>query len=460
MQVTRAAGTVPDMTDLSFATEPLTLRGALLSPDAPGYDTARRVHNGLIDKRPAAIARCQTRDDVVQALELSDRRGFEVSVRGGGHNVAGRAVTDGGLMIDLSPMRGIVIDPVRRRARVQAGVLWRELDQATAQHGLATTGGVVSTTGVAGLTLGGGIGHLMGSCGLTVDNLLSAEVVAADGRCVLANGHQHEDLFWALRGGGGNFGIVTEFEFSLHPVAQVTTGLLVHPADVALEVLRSYRELAATAPDQLSVSCGLVHAPDGASVIAVPICWTGDARRTDSLLSALRLRPPLLDTVSSQPYPAANQLLDEGFPRGALSYWKSAFVGQPSDGLLESMVAAYAEAPSPMSAIVFENLHGAATRVEPSATAFPHRGPGHSVLIAAQWQNVDETQDNVAWARRTYAALLPHAAGGRYVNYLGADEPDAVRAAYGANWDRLLTVKRAWDPDNVLHLNHNIDPRG
>ncbi len=460
MQVTWTAGTVLDMTDLSLATEPLTRCGALLSPDAPGYDTARRVHNGLIDKRPAAIVRCQTREDVVRALELSDRRGFEVSVRGGGHNVAGRAVTDGGLMIDLSPMKGIVIDPTRRRARVQSGVLWRELDQATAQHGLATTGGVVSTTGVAGLTLGGGIGHLMGSCGLTVDNLLSAKVVAADGRCVLANGDQHEDLFWALRGGGGNFGVVTEFEFALHPVAQVTTGLIAHPADAALGVLRAYRDLAETAPDELSVSCGLVHSPDGVPIVAVPVCWTGEASQADRLLSSLRISPPVLDTVAEQPYPAANQLLDDGFPRGALNYWKSAFVGQPSDALLEAMVAAYAEAPSPMSAIVFENLHGAATRVDPSATAFPHRSPGHSVLIAAQWQNVDDTQDNVAWARRTYATLLPHALDGRYVNYLGADEPDAVRAAYGANWDRLLTVKRAWDPDNVLHLNHNVDPRG
>lgn len=459
MQVTRAASTVAGMTDLSLATEPLAVRGALLGPDAPDYDTARRVHNGLIDKRPAAIARCRSREDVVQALELADRRGLEVSVRGGGHNVAGRAVTDGGLMIDLSPMKGIAVDPARRRAHVQPGVLWRELDQATAEHGLATTGGVVSTTGVAGLTLGGGLGHLMGSCGLTVDNLVSAEVVAADGRCVVASGEEHADLFWALRGGGGNVGIVTEFAFTLHPVAQVTTGLLVHPAEAALDVLRAYRDLARSAPDQLSVSCGLVHGPDGAPVATVPVCWTGDERQADGLLSGLRWRPPLLDTVSRQPYPAANQLLDDGFPRGALSYWKSAFVGQPSDALLAAMVDAYAEAPSAMSAIVFENLHGAATRIDPSATAFPHREPGHSVLIAAQWQEVDQTQANIDWARRTYTALLPHAEQGRYVNYLGADEPEAVRVAYGPNWERLLAVKRAWDPDNVLHLNHNVDPR-
>lgn len=448
------------MTDLSLATEPLTLHGALLSPDAPDYEAARRVHNGLIDKRPAAIARCQTSTDVVQALELADRRRLEVSVRGGGHNVAGRAVTDGGLMIDLSLMKNIVVEPARRRVRVQAGALWRELDQATAEYGLATTGGVVSTTGVAGLTLGGGIGHLMGSCGLTVDNLVSAELVAVDGRRVVASDDQHEDLFWALRGGGGNFGVVTEFEFALHPVAQVTTGLIAHPADAALAALRAYRDLAATAPDELSVSCGLIHSPDGVPIVAVPVCWTGEASKADRLLSSLRISPPVLDTVTEQPYPAANQLLDDGFPRGALNYWKSAFVGQPSDALLEAMVAAYAEAPSPMSAIVFENLHGAATRVEPSATAFPHRSPGHSILIAAQWQDVEDTQANIAWARRTYAALLPYALQDRYVNYLGADDSDGVRAAYGANWQRLVTVKRAWDPDNVLHLNHNIDPRG
>ena len=448
------------MTDLSLATETLTASGALLVPDDPGYDEARRVHNGLIDKRPAAIARCRSGTEVAEALDLARRRGLEVSVRGGGHNVAGRAVTDGGVMVDLSPMASIDVDPVRRRAVVGAGVLWRGLDAATARYGLATTGGVVSTTGVAGLTLGGGLGHLMGTIGLTVDNLLAAEVVTAAGELVRASAEENADLFWALRGGGGNFGVVTSFELQLHPVGEVTTGLVVHPYERAAGLLRTYRAVAAQAPDELSVSCGLVHGPDGSPAVAVPVCWTGQAADAAELLRPLQRERALVDSVARRPYPEANQLLDDGFPRGACSYWKSAFVGEPSDALLDVLVAAYAEAPSPMSAIVLENLHGAATRVDPGATAFPHRAPGHSVLIAAQWEGPAGTQDNIAWARRTYEAVLPHAVRARYVNYLSADDAGQVRAAYGGNWERLVQAKRRWDPDNVFHLNQNVEPGG
>jgi FAD/FMN-containing dehydrogenase len=446
------------MTDLSLATEPLTTSGALLVPDSPGYEESRRVHNGLVDKRPAAIVRCRTPDDVRSGLDLAARRGLEVSVRGGGHNVAGRAATDGGLMIDLAPMKQVAVDPVRQRAQVGAGVLWRELDAAAAQHGLATTGGVVSSTGVAGLTLGGGLGHLMGTCGLTVDNLRSAVVVTADGSQITASAQENPDLFWGLRGGGGNFGVVTSFDLALHPVPDVTTGLVVHGMGNARAVVRAYRDLVAGGPDELSASCGLVHGPDGEPAVALPVCWTGQPAAVDQLLRPLDRSRAALDTVDRQPYPAANQLLDEGFPRGASNYWKSAFVVDLSDDLMDVLLDAYASVPSPLSAIVLEHVHGEATRVDVTATAFPHRAPGHSVLIAAQWWGAEGTQENIAWARRTFQAVLPFASGTHYVNYLGADDGQRVRAAYGPNWARLVAVKRAWDPDNRFHLNHNVDP--
>ena len=446
------------MTDLSLATEPLTAHRALLVPEAPGYDEARRVHNGLIDKRPSAIARCRTVDHVVAALDLARRRELEVSVRGGGHNVAGRAVTDGGLMVDLSPMRRVHVDPDLRRVVVEGGVLWRELDAATAAHGLATTGGVVSTTGVAGLTLGGGMGHLMSKVGLTVDNLLRARVVTAAGEVVTASADDNPDLFWALRGGGGNFGVVTELELALHAVARVTTGMVVHRYAAARDALARYRDVVRDAPDDLSLACGLVHGPDGAPAVALPVCWLGDEDDLDRVLAPLDRAHAVDDTLARASYPKANRLLDDAFPRGACSYWKSAFVGEPTDELLDVLVEAYACAPSPHSAIVLENLHGAATRIGPTETAFPHRAPGHSVLIAAQWSDAGATQENVAWARRTYEAVRPHAAAGRYVNYLSADDDHQVAAAYGPNWARLVEAKRRWDPDNVLHLNQNVDP--
>ena len=458
MHVTRLTSTVCVMTDLSMATEPLTRQRVLLVPETPGYDEARRVHNGLIDKRPSVIARCRTVDHVVAALDLARRRELEVSVRGGGHNVAGRAVTDGGVMVDLSLMRRVQVDPDRRRAVVAGGALWRELDAATAAHGLATTGGVVSTTGVAGLTLGGGLGHLMSRFGLTVDNLLRAEVVTAAGEVVMASAEENPDLFWALRGGGGNFGVVTAFELALHAVDRVTTGKVVHGYDRARDVLARYRSAVAVAPDELSLACGLVHGPDGAPAVALPVCWSGPEEGFDAALAPLDRARAVDDTLARAAYPKANQLLDDAFPRGAYSYWKSAFVGEPTDELFDVLVEAYAQAPSPRSAIVLENLHGAATRIAPDQTAFRHRAPGHSVLIAAQWVDVGDTQENVAWARRTYEAVRPHAVAGRYVNYLSADDEHQVRAAYGPNWQRLVEVKRRWDPDNVLHLNQNVDP--
>lgn len=384
-------------------------------------------------------------------------------MRGGGHNVAGRAVTDGGLMIDLASMRGIHVDPARRRVRVQPGVTWAEYNRTAAVHGLATTGGVISTTGVAGLTLGGGVGWLMGRQGLAVDHLVSAEVVLADGSVVTAGGDGDADLGWALRGGGGNFGVVTSFEFDAHPLATVVGGVVGHPFDAAAETFAAYRDITATAGDDLTVFCGLVGALDGSGekMVALPVCHAGPEATATAEVDALRrLGTPVLDFVGPMAYPVVNTLLDDAFPWGALNYWRSAFFTELSDEAVAQMVACFAEAPSPMSTLVVEHFHGAATRVEPTATAYPHRRPGYNLAIAGQWQDPAATEANVAWVRDTFAALEPFMAPRVYVNYLGEDEAGRVRDAYGPNWDRLVELKGRYDPANLFRLNQNIAPEG
>jgi FAD/FMN-containing dehydrogenase len=454
---TEAPLAVPESMEASFS-------GELLRPGDPGYDAARRLHNGLIDKRPGLIARCLSTADVVDAVNLGRELGVEVSVRGGGHNVAGRAVTDGGLMIDLAPMTGVHVDGVARTVRAQAGVTWGQFDRAAGAFGLATTGGQVSTTGVAGLTLGGGFGYLMGTHGLVVDNLRSAEVVTAFGRIVTTSADQNPDLFWALRGGGGNFGVVTSFEFQAHPLDTVLAGLLVHPFASASAVLETYADFTANGPDELGVGCGLVHAPDGSGekIAALPLCHASpDLQRAEADLKPMRqFGPPVMDTVEPVPYPAVNTMLDGAFPAGALNYWKSAFLTELSPAAIAAMVDAFAGTPSAMSCIIVEHLHGAAARVDPAATAFPHRAEGYSVLVLAQWAEAKDTEANLAWARETFAALDPYTADRRYVNYLSHDEDGASRAAYGANFERLREIKRRYDPGNLFRLNQNIDPAG
>ncbi len=436
--------------------------GVLLRPGDRVYEEARRIHNGLIDKRPASIARCLGVADIAEAVGFARESGLEVSVRGGGHNVAGRAVTDGGVMIDLSLMKGIHVDPKARTARAQGGVTWREFNRETAVHGLATTGGVISTTGVAGLTLGGGLGWLMGKYGLAVDNLLSVELVTASGDMLTAGSDEHSGLFWALRGGGGNFGVAASFEFRLHPLAQVFGGLVAHPFTAAKEALRFYREFTASVPDELSVFAGLVHAPDGSGVklAAFIICHAGSQEQAEAdLRPLLTFGSPAVSQVGPMPYPAVNTMLDAGFPKGALNYWKSSFIRALDDKAIDAMVDRFARCPSPMSGIVLEHFHGAVTRVGATETAVPHREPGYNLLLASVWMDPATTDANIAWTRATYAALEPHFARRRYVNYLGDDEAgDAVRAAYGPNYSRLAEVKRRYDPDNLFRLNQNIEP--
>ena len=441
------------------------LAGPVLSPADAGYDEARRVHNGLIDRRPALVARCHGTADVQASVRFAREHELEIAVRGGGHNVAGNAVCDGGLMIDLSAMRGVHVDPRARRARAQGGATWGDYNRETQLSGLASTGGVVSTTGVGGLTLGGGLGWLMGKHGMAVDCLRAVEVVTATGEVVRASADEHPDLFWAVRGGGGNFGIATWLEYELHPVGPtVTGGLVAHPFAAARDVLRFYREFTASLPDDLTAFAGVLHAPDGSGtkLAAIMVCHSGSLEVGAAAVAPIkRFGSPVMDVVGPMPYTAVNMLFDAGFPKGALNYWKSSFLARLGDAAIDTMIERFAAAPSPMSGLLLEHFHGAATRVGATDTAFPHRTTGYNFLAVGEWTDAATTAANVAWTRDSYAAMAPHFASGRYANYLNADEvgaADAVEAAFGPNWKRLLEVKRRYDPENVFHLNQNIKP--
>ena len=434
--------------------------GVLLRPDQSGYDEVRRVHNGMIDRRPALIAGCVGNADIVDAVNFARTHGLELAVRGGGHNVAGRAVCDDGLMLDMSLMKGIHVDPVRRTARAQGGVTWREFNRETQAHGLATTGGVISTTGIAGLTLGGGLGWLMAKHGLAMDNLVSAEVVTASGDIVRASKEENADLFWGLQGGGGNFGAVSWLEYRLHPVGTVTSGLIAHPFDRARDVLKFFREITSGLPDDLTIFGGLLHAPDGAQIAVMIVCHCGPLAEAETALEPIKkFGSPILDSVGPTSYEETNKMLDAGFPRGALNYWKSNFMKELSDQAIDTLISQFAACPSPMSGLLLEHIHGAATRVGVGETAFPHRGEGYNFLVVSEWLDPADNARNIAWARESYDLMLPYFSRGRYVNYLGEDEgEDAVAAAYGPNYQRLRTLKAKYDPTNLFHLNQNIRP--
>jgi FAD/FMN-containing dehydrogenase len=441
------------------------IAGSVLSPSDGGYEDARRVHNGLIDRRPALVARCSGTADVQAAVRFGRERGLEIAVRGGGHNVAGNAVCDGGLMIDLSAMRGVHVDPRARRARAQGGATWGDYNRETQVYGLASTGGVVSTTGVGGLTLGGGLGWLMGKHGMAVDSLVAVELVTATGEVVRASADEHPDLFWALRGGGGNFGVATWLEYELYPVGPtVTAGLVAHPFAAARDVLRFYRDFTTSLPDELTAFAGVLHAPDGSGtkLAAIIVCHAGSLEGGAAAVAPVkRFGSPVMDVIGPMPYPAVNMLFDAGFPRGALNYWKSNFLTALGDTAIDTMIERFAVTPSPMSALLLEHFHGAATRVGPTETAFPHRTVGYNFLTVGEWLDAAASAANVAWTRDTYAAMAPHFTTGRYVNYLNADEvaeDSTVSAAFGPNWKRLRDVKRRYDADNVFHLNQNIKP--
>jgi FAD/FMN-containing dehydrogenase len=435
--------------------------GQILAPGDTGYDDVRRVHNGLIDKRPALIARCQNTADVADAVKLGRDQGLEISVRGGGHNVAGRAVTDAGLMIDLQAMKGIHVEPDGRTVRAQAGLTWSEYNRATHAYGLATTGGVVSTTGIAGLTLGGGIGWLMAKYGMAIDNLRSVEIIMADGEIRTASAEVEPDLYWAVRGGGGNFGVTSSFEYDAHPLSTVFGGIIAFDLPDASKVFDFYRDFTSSSPDELVAFCGLVHAPDGSGhkIAALPICHCGAPSAGERVAEQVRTAAtPLVDLLGPMPYPVINTLLDAGFPKGARNYWKSAFFKELSDEAVDIMLDGFQKTPSIMSGLVLEHFHGQVTRIPATATAYPHRQPGYNLVLTAQWLDPADDEANITWAKETFSALTPHMADAAYVNYLDGDDLDRVRAAYGPNWERLVSLKRRYDPDNVFRLNQNIDP--
>jgi FAD/FMN-containing dehydrogenase len=441
------------------------LSGDVLVSGDSAYDICRRVHNGMIDRNPGLIARCRGVGDVQAAVRAAREHQLEIAVRGGGHNVAGNAVCDNGLMIDLAGMRGVHVDPSARRARAQGGATWGDYNRETQLFGLASTGGVVSTTGVAGLTLGGGLGWLMGKQGMAVDCLRAAMMVTAAGEVVRASADEHPDLFWAIRGGGGNFGVATWLEYEVAPVGpMVTGGLVAHPFATARDVLRFYRDLTDSLPDEFSAFAGVLHAPDGSGtkLAAIIVCHCGDLDGGRAATDPVkRFGSPAIDAIGPMPYSAVNTMVDGGFPRGALNYWKSNFLAALTDQAIDGIIGQFESCPSPMSALFLEHFHGAATRVAPTATAFPHRSVGYNFLIVSEWMDPAATDVNVRWARDTYTAMSPHFASARYANYLNADEvgqTDAVAAAFGPNATRLREVKRKYDPDNVFHLNQNIRP--
>ncbi len=436
------------------------------------YDAARAVWNGAIDRLPRLIARCSGTADVTAAVRFAREHGLEIAIRGGGHNVAGSAVCDDGIVIDLSAMRAVRVDPDRRTARVQGGALWGDVDQAAQAHGLATTGGIVSHTGVAGLTLGGGVGWLMRKHGLTVDNLLAADVVTADGELLRASGDEHADLFWALRGGGGNFGVVTSFEFRLHSVGpEVLAGPILWEAGDTREVLRFYRDFVRDAPDELGTVVRFGTAPPlpvipeelhWRPVLLVGACYAGPVGAAEEVLRPLRASGrPLLDLIGPTRYVNHQSALDSTVPHGWKYYWKSTHLPELRDDLIDVIAEHAFACSSPRSYAAMFHLGGAVARVPEADTAFGNRQASHAITLDAVWRAGEDHADrDIAWSRRFFAALDSYRQG-VYVNFLGADEaPDRIREAYGpAVYDRLADVKAKYDPDNVFHHNQNIRPR-
>ena len=451
-----------------------SLHGELLLPSSAGYDAARRIWNGAVDRRPACIARCTGVADVVAAVRFARERDLEIAVRGGGHNVAGTALCDDGLVVDLSAMRAVWVDPAGRTAWVQGGALWSDVDRETQAHGLATTGGIVGHTGVAGLTLGGGIGFLMRKHGLVVDNLLAADVVTADGKIVRASVDEHPDLFWALRGGGGNFGVVTSFQFSLHALGPtVLAGPLFWAAEDTGEVLRFYRDFAADAPDELGTVVRLGAVPPlpfipedlhRRQVVAIACCYAGDVGEGERALRALRrFGTPLADLLAPSSYAAFQSGFDDAYLHGWHYYWKATNLSGLSDDVI-SVVAEHAYAArSPRSYAAMFHLGGAVGRVPHDATAYAGRDVAHNIVVDAVWlpeESGELAAAETAWARRFYEALAPHRAGGVYVNFLDADDgAGRVREAYGERiYGRFAEVKATYDPDNAFRHNTNIRP--
>ena len=436
--------------------------GRLVTSDDENYETCRRIWNGMIDRKPALIARCASSSDVRLAVKLARAQKMHVSVRGGGHGVAGTAVGDGGLMIDLSPMKQIRIDPVTLGAVAAPGVLWGEFDHATEAHGLATTGGQVSHTGIAGLTLGGGLGYLMGKHGATCDNLLSVDMVMADGEMLTASMDQNSDLFWAVRGAGANFGVVTSFRYRLHQLGQVLAGLLLHPRERAAELIAYHREFLSGTPNELDTTIGFLNSPDGAPLVGVVVVYAGPPEDGERVLKPLRqFGPPIADLVRPMAYTDAQRMLDDVAPIGDRYYWKSNFVDQLSPDLAGVLKKGADAMPSLRSLILIFEIKGEMKRVSKDAMAFDHRDANFELSIIGRWIDRADDDVNIRWAHTVWNAAQPFVLPAVYANHMTGDESEGrIQAAYGASkYAKLARLKAAYDPDNFFRLNHNVRPQ-
>ncbi|MBC8001310.1 MAG: FAD-binding oxidoreductase [Opitutaceae bacterium] len=441
--------------------QPLTssFHGDLLDPAHNGYNDARRIWNASIDKHPALIARCSGVADVIAAVTFARENNLLTAIRGGGHNVGGRALCDDGIVIDLSRMRSVHVDPAKSTVRVQGGATLGDLDRETHAFGLAVPTGVVPKTGIAGLTLGGGVGWLIRKYGMTIDNLLSCQIVTADGKVLTASASQNEDLFWALRGGGGNFGVVTSLEFQAHPVHTVTGGLLIYPRDAAVAVIRNFRDFIESAPDELTAYAALLHTPDGIPVVGIVPCYCGAASEAQRVLAPLRtFDNPMVDAIQPMPFPAMQSLFGPSFPDGNQNYWKSSLQRDLPDDAIEAIVEHGNRMTSPLSAVVVEFYGGAAGRVGNDATAFPYRDLPWDILAVAQWTDPAETTRHRDWARATDEALRPFSGGAHLLSALDVESEDIIKTAFGGNLPRLAAVKRKYDPGNFFRVNQNIKP--
>jgi FAD/FMN-containing dehydrogenase len=438
-----------------------SLRGEVLRPADEGYDEARKIHNGMIDRRPTLIARCAGVADVIASVQFARDQQLLVSVRGGGHSVPGLSVCDGGLMIDLSRMRSVRVDATRQTVRAEGGVTWGDFDHETQAFGLATTGGVARPTGIAGLTLGGGHGFLVRKHGLACDNLLSVDLVTAEGRLLTASADEHADLFWGLRGGGGNFGVATSFEYRLHRVGPVLGGMLIYPVARAKEIFRIYRDITSAAPDELTLDAVLATLPDGTQAAAVLGCYAGPIAEGERLLRPLRESGPLLaDQFGPMPYVALQSIAENFNPPGMRNYWKSDYLGQLSDDAIDLLVEEYPSVPAPHSHLIIEQMGGAVGRIGEDEAAVSHRDAPYNAIIIGMWAEPAEDERTIGWVRRLWQALRPFSSGGVYVNYQMGDEgEDRVRAAYSPEkYERLVALKNKYDPTNLFRLNQNITP--
>ena len=435
-------------------------RGQMLLPSDAGYDSARRIWNASIDKHPGLIVRCSDAADVVRAVKFSRANNLLVAVKSGGHNVAGRALCDDGIVIDLSAMNRVSVDPELRTVRVQAGALLGDVDRETHPYGLAVPTGVVSKTGIAGLTLGGGVGWLARKYGLTCDNVLSCEVVTAEGEIVAANADTNADLFWGLRGGGGNFGIVTSFLYQAHPVSTVLGGVIAYARDQAAAMLRYYRDFMPAAPDELTAYAGLISMLDGTPAVGVMACYCGDLTEGERVLKPLRaFGLPLFDAIRSMPFPMMQKLVDEMSPDGTYNYWRSTFIRELSDEVIDLIVEHGNRMESRLSRSVIQFFRGAAGRVGPADTAFAQRQAEYNVGIETQWTDAAESEKHIGWTRTLSDALKPYSSNGYLVNFLGDESRELVRAAFGSNYQRLVELKTKYDPTNFFSLNQNVEPR-